>query len=138
MTTIKRDSGPSVHLSWKELDCHDGTPYPNNFVLDGRIYKLARIFEEIRLIWGKPIKVLSAYRTVEYNRSVGGAPKSQHIEGRALDLAPPAGVTITEFYSTIKSRIRDLGIKGLGKYGTWVHIDTRPTERIAYWEGKRG
>lgn len=132
----KRDSGPSFHLSWNELACHDGTPYPDDFVTDGRVYKLARIFEEIRLIWGKPIKVLSGYRTVSYNRLVNGAIHSQHIEGRALDLSPPEGVDMTTFYNTIKNRIKDLGIKGLGKYPTWVHIDIRPTERVAYWSGK--
>lgn len=127
--------GPSVHLSWDELKCRDGTLYPEVWKTT-RAIKLSNVFETIRSMFGnKPIRVLSAYRTVSHNRSIGGARNSQHIQGRALDLKPPNGYTVKQFYDVIKSIAPDLGINGIGLYRTFVHVDIRPTERIAYWKG---
>ena len=92
------------------------------------------MFELIRSSFeDKPIQVLSAYRTSEWNKKIGGARNSQHIEGRALDLRPPNGVTVDEFYKVIKELAPLTYIKGIGKYGTFVHIDIRPINHIVYW-----
>lgn len=129
-------SGPSRHLSWKEIACNDGTPYPQRFINDGRVFKLAQAFEDIRfLCGGNPIIVLSAYRTPTWNRKVGGAPNSQHVQGRALDLRPPKNLTIQEFYNLIRANCYDFGISGLGHYETFVHIDIRPANRLYVWSG---
>lgn len=129
------NSGPSQHLTWKELACKDGTPYPDKFILDGRIFKLAAVFEDIRHLWGKPITILSAYRSPTHNKKVGGARNSQHMQGRALDLAPPKGVKIGDFYETIKNNADKFGITGIGKYKTFVHVDVRPTDKLIVWRG---
>jgi uncharacterized protein YcbK (DUF882 family) len=127
--------GPSKHLSWKELACKDGTPYPEIWRTN-RAVKLSAVFEMIRSAFGdKPITVLSAYRTSIHNRSIGGARNSQHLEGRALDLKPPNGITPFNFYRVIKALAPDCGIKGIGLYKTFVHIDIRPTTNTAYWKG---
>ena len=129
-------NGPSSHLSWKELACKDGTPYPDEFIKDGRVFTLALVFEDIRSLCGdKPIRVLSAYRTPEHNRKVGGARNSQHVLGRALDLAPPKNFNVDEFYKLIRANTEDFGIQGLGKYKTFVHVDIRPTTRLVVWSG---
>ena len=127
-------NGPSRHLTWKEMACNDGTPYPKEFISDGRVFKLAQAFEDIRtLCGGRPIKVLSAYRTRNWNTRVGGAPNSQHVQGRALDLKPPIGLTVKQFYELIKANHKDFGIKGIGLYKTFVHIDIRPTTNLVAW-----
>lgn len=133
-------SGPSLHLSWSELACKDGTEYPREWRLM-RAVVLARAFEHVRAICGhRPIPILSGYRTPAHNRKVGGAKFSQHTQGRALDMRPPAGLALDEFYDII-TRIahgrRDLGIRGLGLYPSFVHMDVREGERIAVWGGKR-
>lgn len=128
-------SGPSNHLSWAELACKDGTPYPQEFRDDFRVLLLAACFEDVRALWGKPITILSAYRTPSWNSKIGGARNSQHLYGRALDLAPPEGVSIYEFYQNIYNNTDNFGIKGLGKYLTFVHIDVRPTDRLYTWSG---
>ena len=126
--------GPSRHLSWKELACNDGTPYPQRFILDGRAFELAHVFENIRSLCGdRPIKVLSAYRTPSWNRKVGGALRSQHVQGRALDLKPPKNLTIIEFFNLIYANCKDFGINGIGLYKTFVHIDIRISERLISW-----
>lgn len=134
--------GPSAHLSWAELACHDGTPYPVEWCAS-RAVDLAATFEAIRTeLGGLPIAINSAYRTSEYNRRIGGAKLSQHVMGRALDIR----------HSTLKSqavflRIRHMAAEGrlpllggIGLYRTFVHIDVRPktSGRVAVWYGTGG
>lgn len=128
-------TGPTPHLTWAELACKDGTAYPNEFIKDGRVFALARMFEQIRNLYDKPIRVLSAYRTPAYNVKIGGARNSQHCLGRALDLSPPKGVSIEKFYQNIQNHAVEFGIHGIGKYKTFVHVDIRPIKHIAYWSG---
>jgi hypothetical protein len=138
--TIWRD-GPTPHLTWRELDCKDGTPYPDMWRLP-RAVNLAVEFERVRAVVGGPIIIGSAYRTTAYNRKVGGAERSQHCQGRALDLYPPAGWTVHRFYEAIRAIAKERGshLFGLGLYPTFVHIDTRPRPahgRLILWEGTR-
>lgn len=130
--------GPTEHVTWNELACHDlnKTPYPEEWKVS-RAIALCELFETIRTLSGnKPIIILSAYRTVEHNRKVGGAAKSQHVQGRALDLRPPEGVKINDFHKIINelSKLNTL-LKGVGKYSKFVHIDIRPTQQVAHWTG---
>ncbi len=128
--------GPSPHLTWKELACKDGTPYPQRFIDDGRIFKVAQMFEAIRLLCGeKPITILSAYRSPAHNRKIGGARYSQHMYGRALDLKPPKGMSVEMFYSLIRSASESMGIGGMGLYNTFVHVDIRPVAKLVVWSG---
>jgi uncharacterized protein YcbK (DUF882 family) len=125
----------SPHLSMAELACHDAarTPYPQKWI-KSRALALAKEFEEIRsLCGGKPITVLSAYRTPEYNRQIGGAALSQHVQGRALDLSK-ARVGVEKLWNVSKAVARERGvIRGLGRYPWGVHIDTRPSSRLVVW-----
>jgi len=132
-----KSKGPSEHLTWAELACKDKvkTSYPEQFILDGRVFKLALMFEDIRALWQKPIIIHSAYRTPAHNKAVGGAKNSQHVQGRALDLAPPQGVKLDTFYAAIKRNTDDFGIHGIGKYLTFVHVDIRPTDKLIVWRG---
>ena len=134
-------NGPSPHLSWSELTCKDGTPYPQEWRSERGLF-LALEFERIRAIVGVPIVVLSAYRTLEWNKLVGGAKVSQHVQGRALDLKPPEGWTVDRFYNLIHLHALALesGIYGLGRYPTFVHFDIRlpgETDRLIAWQGSR-
>ena len=44
------------------------------------------IFQPLRDAFECPIYVLSGYRSAELNTAIGGSKRSQHVEGRALDL----------------------------------------------------
>lgn len=135
-------NGPSEHLSWSELACHDDarTPYPLDW-RETRAVTLARLFEEVRSLLGtQPIVILSGYRTPAYNSTLeGSALNSQHVQGRAVDISHPT-LSAREVYIRIVSaqrrgHVRDLG--GIGLYKTFVHIDVRPKPngRLARWSG---
>lgn len=133
---IDMNIGPSEHLTWKELACHDGTWYPAEWK-NNRAIQLAEVFELIRSKCGnQPITILSAYRTPAYNAKVTGSAKnSQHCQGRALDLRPPAHLSLNEFYTVIRLLARSSAIRGIGKYKTFVHVDVRPGDHLALWYG---
>lgn len=131
--------GPSAHLSWRELSCHDGTAYPQEWRAD-RAAELALAFEDVRSAYGAPIAILSAYRTPEHNRRVGGAPASQHVQGRALDLAPVRGgrKALADLTEAVQTCAKQLGrIRGVGVYRSFVHMDVRQSDRLARWNGSR-
>lgn len=127
--------GKSLNISWEELACKDGTSYPSKYVCDGRLIELVVVFERIRQHFGgNAIKINSGFRTLSYNKQVGGSPNSQHLVGKALDLQPPKGVAIETFYEELKSNAEWFGIKGLGKYKTFCHVDIRNTDKLVFWD----
>lgn len=107
----------------KEFACKDGT---DEILIDTQLMWL---LQYIRDIYGKPVTINSAYRTPAHNKKVGGATNSQHVYGRAADIVVK-GVTSSEVYKTA-DRIVTFG--GVGKYNTFIHVDTRGTK--ARWEG---
>ena len=125
----------SIHLRWSELACKDaiGTPYPLDWREDrGRL--LAVEFERIRAAVGQSITVTSAYRTQAHNKAQGGKPRSQHLQGRALDLACPHGLAFEGFRSSL---LRALGADdSLVRYACvypahgFIHIDIRPAAKL--------
>lgn len=130
----KPTDGPSLHLTWKELACVDGTPYPQAWRTT-RAAALAEMFERYReLLGGRALTVLSAYRTPEHNFRVGGAHDGQHPQGTALDIARPKdlsyGVVVAAAF-----KLAEVGlVTGIGVYSHAgsVHLDQRPGE-LAVW-----
>ena len=120
-----------MHISWSELACHDAakTPYPHKW-RTSRLPKLVRVFEYFRREVGQSITIGCAYRTPKHNRQQGGATKSQHIEGRALDLYTPKGWTRRGFHYIARDLAREnTDIGAIGYYRWGVHVDTRPRGR---------
>lgn len=87
--------------------------------------KLIVVLERIRALNGRPLIIVSGYRSPTTNRSVGGAKRSQHLFGRAADI--PAG------RATLAQAVR-AGARGVGvdRNGWAVHVDVRPGP-IASW-----
>lgn len=140
--------GPSAHLTWDELACNNGVPYPVRW-RHSRAIPLSLVFEAVRRTIGGPIRINSAYRTIEYNRAVGGSRKGQHPEGRALDLGLPRGMLMKDFLAVVLEVARypsfptgpptliEGRLTGIGVYPTFIHIDTRPSVRLVRWNGTR-
>ncbi len=136
--------GPSPHLSWDELACRDGTPYPEEWKTS-RAVPLSIEFEIVRatlsgnLKRDTPIHIGSAYRTLSHNRSVGGSRNSKHVLGLALDLWTPKEIGLLDFLDIVieVAHRRDGRVRGIGSYPWGVHIDIRSSSRIARWKGGR-
>jgi uncharacterized protein YcbK (DUF882 family) len=84
---------------------------------------LIELLEQIREAFGKSITITSGYRCEYHNKKVGGAKRSQHIEGIAADFKV-TGVPAHTVHAYIVENL-DSKVGGLGKYKDWTHIDTR-------------
>jgi len=127
-----------------EFDCHDGTPYPEAWA--DRLGALISQLDIIRGLWGGPLRVVSGYRSPAWNAKVGGAGASQHMEGRAADIAPLVKADAMEtccadLYARILRAISTGQLPlvgGMGLYRGWLHMDVRPKPadgHIARWVG---
>ena len=92
----------------------------------GNIVATLRIVDKLREHFDRPISILSSYRSPAYNRAIGdAAPKSLHMQFRALDITV-AGHSPREVFNVLeKWRTAGQFLGGLGLYGTFVHLDTR-------------
>lgn len=85
-----------------------------------------KVLDKLREKLGKPINISSTYRDLDYNKTVGSSNASQHVKFTAVDFSV-SGVSPSKVFSTLLD-MRNKGEwkGGLGKYPTFVHIDTRP------------
>lgn len=113
-------------------------PYPEKWHAT-RLRVLCDVLEVIRKEISCPIKIVSGYRSEAYNKKIGGARHSQHVQGRAADIQSAAlgagALHDMVLYCYKTGKLPFLG--GLGLYPTFVHVDVRPTTRLARWTGSR-
>ncbi len=82
---------------------------------------------EIRIKTKKRWKILSAYRSPDHNKRVGGASRSMHVQGLAFDVAVPLKKR-EQFYEAAKQA----GFTAFGWGNTTVHIDMGPKRWWTY------
>jgi len=118
--------------------------YPSNWI-DERLRLLCEALEVLRdELGGRAVHVLSGYRPEAYNRAIGGARRSQHVEGRAADVVVD-GVEARAVHDTALrlAKAGRMRVGGLGRYPTFTHVDVRnvqlsgPTSRVVRWIGRR-
>ena len=84
------------------------------------------IFEPLRKWVGGPIKINSFFRCENLNKAIGGSSRSQHCEGRAIDLDDTFGhKTNAEMFQYIKENLNYDQI--IWEFGDdtnpdWVHV----------------
>jgi len=85
-----------------------------------------KIFEPLREYVAGPIKINSFYRGPDLNKAIGGSSKSQHCQGRAIDIDDTYGhKTNAQMYKWIKDNLNfDQMIWEFGndKNPAWVHV----------------
>lgn len=84
------------------------------------------IADEVRGRIAKSLRISSAYRSPEYNKSVGGARNSQHVQFRAIDISAPKS-TLKSLYKELLAMRKEGHKIAIGRYPTFIHIDTRGT-----------
>ena len=122
----------SKHISYKEgirsstatrLDI-DNTP--SDYHMSNMQVLAENIFEPLRKWVGGPIRINSFFRSAELNRVIGGSSKSQHCEGRAIDIDDTHRYkTNAEMYQFIKNNLDfDQMIWEFGddKNPAWIHV----------------
>ena len=129
--SLSKDGSKQLSSNFKVSDfkCRDGSDVIliNPALID--------LLEQIRKHFGKPVNIVSAYRTPKYNEMLKGAAKnSQHMYGNAADIKID-GVTPKEIYSWLNSWHKG----GLGVYPTFTHVDVRDTvgKSLARWGGQK-
>ena len=122
----------SKHISYNEAIRSDTATrkgivnIPDEYELSNMVITAEKIFEPLREWVGGPIKVTSFFRCEELNKAIGGAKRSQHREGRAMDLDDTFGhKTNAEMYHYIKENINFDQL--IWEFGTdenpdWIHV----------------
>ena len=92
-----------------------------------------KLAEEIRAAFGgKPVHVASGYRSAKYNKAIGGVPRSQHMQFRALDIVVTGAKPSAVFDWMEKNYPKQGGKYGRGRYKSFTHIDTR--KNYSVWD----
>jgi len=99
---------------------------PNDYQLANMYAVALNLFEPLREWVGGPIKINSFFRSPDLNTAIGGSSKSQHCEGRAIDIDDTFKYkTNAEMYNYIKENLNfDQLIWEFGNDTNpdWVHV----------------
>lgn len=91
---------------------------------------LIRKLDALREDLGRPVTITSGYRCEAHNRAVGGSPNSQHLLGKAADIAVYEyklngkvlpRMTAAELLPYAEKH----GFDGIGLYSWGLHVDVR-------------
>ena len=122
----------SKHISYKEAT-RSATALrlgieniPNEYQLQNMEMVAKKVFEPLREAVDAPIKINSFFRCEELNKAIGGSSKSQHCQGRAIDIDDIYGHVNNAFmYYYIKDNLDFDQL--IWEFGTddspdWVHV----------------
>ena len=122
----------SKHISFKEgIKSNTATRLginntPDDYQVSNMVNIAINLFEPLREFVGGPIKINSFFRCEDLNRAIGGSSRSQHCEGRAIDLDDTFGhKTNAEMFNYIKDNLDfDQLIWEFGNDNNpdWVHV----------------
>lgn len=99
---------------------------PNEYHVSNMVGVAINVFEPLREFVKGPIKINSMFRSEDLNTAIGGSNRSQHCEGRAMDLDDTYGhKTNAEMFNYIKDNLSfDQLIWEFGddKNPNWIHV----------------
>lgn len=110
------------NFTWGEAT-KNGNRIPSNSTIANAIIAMAKEMELVRSYFGnRPITITSWYRDPTTNRQVGGASRSRHLQGDAVDFNV-AGLSPQQVQAKLDSFWGSKGGLGYGK--TFTHLDLR-------------
>lgn len=87
--------------------------------------------EDLRHLYGKPIKITSGYRCSKHNKAVGGKKNSEHLYGLAVDIYIDNS---RDRYKIIEINFKyNIGFKRIGIADNFIHLgmsENHPQEVI--------
>jgi zinc D-Ala-D-Ala carboxypeptidase len=99
---------------------------PGEYEIQNMQLLAEKVFEPLREFFNVPIFISSFYRSKELNQAIGGSSRSQHCEGRAIDLDDVyGGVTngeIFQFIANILDYDQLIWEFGNDESPAWVHV----------------
>ena len=105
---------------------------PNDYELTNMHVLADKVFQPLREWVGGPIKINSFFRSTELNKAIGGSSKSQHCEGRAMDVDDIYGhKTNAEMFEYIKENLdfdQMIWEFGSDENPDWIHVSYRSSE----------
>lgn len=105
---------------------------PSDYQLTNMWALAHQVFEPLRKWVGGPIKINSFFRSPELNKAIGGSSKSQHCQGRAIDIDDVYGYkTNAEMFDYIQKNLDfDQMIWEFGDEDNpdWVHVSYCSTD----------
>ncbi|MGF1537519.1 MAG: D-Ala-D-Ala carboxypeptidase family metallohydrolase [Elainellaceae cyanobacterium] len=109
-------------FTWAEAT-KNGQRMPQTKNIVAEVLRIAEVIQDVRAMFGdRPILVTSWYRDPTTNRRVGGARKSRHLTGGAVDFKI-SGVSPSEVQRRLDPWWGSKG--GLASASTFTHIDNR-------------
>lgn len=119
------------NFTLQELICSQygarrGIPnFPNQEQMKNLKILCLKILQPIRDNFDRPVIVSSGFRSPLINSGIGGSPKSQHLEGRAVDFTV-VGFSNYEVLQWVKNNLDFDQL--IDEYNSWIHC--------SYNEGK--
>ncbi len=116
----------SPHFTLAEMErsqtaLRKGIANDANVVVIGQLTRLCTlILEPARDLLGVPITISSGYRSPQLNRSVGGAPDSAHLSGRAADIIP-VGMPLAQAFDILRRSALPYD-QVITECNAWIHI----------------
>ena len=104
----------------------------------------AQMLEEFREWLGRPMEVHAWYRTVSYNKKVGGSTASSHLKGTATDWNTNLKITQEKFIKYAKKWKEICAAHGVvgeaGLYAWGVHFGSQITyaKKFYHWDSRSG
>ena len=99
---------------------------PNDYQTGNMVAIAINLFEPLRKWVGGAIRINSFYRSEKLNQAIGGSSRSQHCQGRALDIDDNFGhKTNAEMFEYIRTNLNyDQMIWEFGNDANpdWVHV----------------
>lgn len=115
------------HFKWREvlfLPRWDIYAIPKYDYIVENLTKVTFALDKIRKKLGKSITVTSGYRPEAYNEKIGGAIRSAHMDGMALDFLVN-DMDSNKVRDFLKHKLIDFNIRMEKLDTVHVHIDTR-------------
>jgi len=138
MILIREDNEAKITANFSEAEIFRASygVEGQSFFMDEKVLTGGQI---IRDYFNHPSSVNSSKRTKQHELLMGRSGRSQHTLGRAMDYDYPTEILLKYHKEILNQgvlydKLIDAGIRGFGLYDGFIHIDSRPTEGVAFWD----